>query len=46
LQCHQQPTGSKLYGFYCAYHMLKLKDNSPIRWWDLDSPRGVLILVV
>jgi hypothetical protein len=38
LQCHQQPTESKLYGFYCAYHMLKLKNRGPymeVLSWDL-----------
>jgi hypothetical protein len=38
LQCHQQPTESKLCGFYCAYHMLKLKDSGPdmeVVSWDL-----------
>jgi hypothetical protein len=29
LQCHQQPTGSKLCGFCCAYHMLQLKESGP-----------------
>jgi hypothetical protein len=38
LQCHQQPTGSKLCDFYCGYHMLKLKDSGPhmeVLSWDL-----------
>jgi hypothetical protein len=38
LQCHQQPTGSRLYGFYCAYHMLQLKYNGThmkVLSWDL-----------
>jgi hypothetical protein len=37
LQCHQQPTGSRLC-FYCAYHMLQLKDSGPhmeVLSWDL-----------
>jgi hypothetical protein len=29
LQCHQQPTESKLCDFYCAYHMHKLKYSGP-----------------
>jgi hypothetical protein len=38
LQCHQQPTGSRLCGFYCAYYMLQLKDSGPhmeVLSWDL-----------
>jgi hypothetical protein len=38
LQCHQQPTESRLCGFYCAYHMLKLKDSDPhmeVLSWNL-----------
>jgi hypothetical protein len=38
LQYHQQPVESKLCGFYCAYHMLKLKDRGPdmeVLYWDL-----------
>jgi hypothetical protein len=38
LQCHKQPTESKLRGFYCAYHMLKLKDRGldmEVLSWDL-----------
>jgi hypothetical protein len=37
LQFHQQPTGFNLRGFYCAYHMLKLKDSDPhmeVLSWD------------
>jgi hypothetical protein len=29
LQCHQQPSESKLCNFYYAYHMLKLEDRGP-----------------
>jgi hypothetical protein len=38
LQYHQQPTGSKLCGFYCAYHILKLEDSGPhieVLSWDI-----------
>jgi hypothetical protein len=38
LQCHEQPTRSRLCGFYCAYHMLQLKDSGPymeVLSWDL-----------
>jgi hypothetical protein len=38
LQCHQQPTGFRLRGFYCAYHMLQLKESGPrmeVLSWDL-----------
>jgi hypothetical protein len=38
LQCHQKPTESKLCGFYCAYHMPKLKDRGlgmEVLSWDL-----------
>jgi hypothetical protein len=38
LQCHQQPTESKFCGFYCACHLLKLKDRGPnmeVLSWDL-----------
>jgi hypothetical protein len=38
LQCHQQPTGSRLCSFYYAYHMLQLKHSSThmeVLSWDL-----------
>jgi hypothetical protein len=38
LQCHQQPTRSRLWGLYFAYLMLQLKESGPhmvVLSWDL-----------